>query len=258
MELTWWGSAGFRVVTGDQVFLIDPYLSRNAAARPVQPLSPTDVTDGAQIFLSHGHFDHAYDVPAIASRTGAAVYCSSVAGETLVRQGVDPAQVHAVSADGQAFDFGGYQAQAFFSQHVRFDRLLMARTLARIHVRIFRYLPLLRDYPAGQVLSWRFAIEGQIVHDFGSGGSSPEELAQFARHPTDVLLVPLQGHTRICDIALNYVRVLRPRLVIPHHQDDFYPPISEAVDIALLVEGVRRDCSDTEVRVLALNETITL
>lgn len=258
MELTWWGTAGFRVVTGDQVFLIDPYLSRNAAARPVQPLSPGDVTDGAQIFLTHGHFDHAYDVPGIASRTGAAVYCSPAAGEALVRQGLDPGQVHTVSADGQAFDLGDYQAQAFFSRHVRFDWRLIVRTLARMHVRMFRYLPLLRDYPPGQVLSWRFTIEGRTVHDFGSGGASSEELNRLAGHPIDVLLVPLQGHTHICDIALNIVRVLRPRLVIPHHQDDFYPPISEMVDVQPLVEGVQCECPGTEIRVLAFNEAVVL
>jgi len=26
MEITWWGTAGFQVKTGKQVFLIDPYL----------------------------------------------------------------------------------------------------------------------------------------------------------------------------------------------------------------------------------------
>jgi len=121
-----------------------------------------------------------------------------------------------------------------------------------------RYLPLLRDYPAGQVLSWRLTIEGRVLHGFGSGGSPPEELDRLARQPTDVLLVPLQGHTHICDIALGYVRALRPRLVIPHHQDDFFPPISEMVDIAPFVEGVRRECPGTKVRVLALNETVAL
>jgi len=112
MELTWWGTAAFRLTAGDRALLIDPYLSRNVAARPVQPLGPADVTDGDPILLTHGHFDHAYDVPAIAARTGATVYCSPAAGEALVRQGLDPAQVQAVSTDGQAFDLGGYQAQS--------------------------------------------------------------------------------------------------------------------------------------------------
>jgi len=52
MELTWWGTAGFQVKTGAHVFLIDPYLSRNAAARPNQKLVPSDLSAADQIFVS--------------------------------------------------------------------------------------------------------------------------------------------------------------------------------------------------------------
>ena len=121
MELTWWGTAGFRVVTGGEVFLIDPYLTRNAAARPVQPLDPSGVTDGARIFLSHGHFDHIQDVADIAVRTGAEVFCCPVAGGTLVGRGLPGEQLRAVTEDGRTFDFGEYRAQAFYSRHVVFD-----------------------------------------------------------------------------------------------------------------------------------------
>ena len=58
MELTWWGIAGLQIKTGNHVFLIDPYLSRNATARPKQPLRPSDISDADQIFVSHGHFDY--------------------------------------------------------------------------------------------------------------------------------------------------------------------------------------------------------
>ncbi|MBU2551116.1 MAG: MBL fold metallo-hydrolase [Proteobacteria bacterium] len=258
MELTWWGTAGFRVRSGDDVFLIDPYLTRNAAARPAQPLGPSDVSDGTRIFLSHGHFDHIQDVPAIAARTGAEVYCCPAAGGTLVGNGLGTEQVRAVTEDGRLFDFETYQAQAFYSRHVVFDRPLIFRTLLRANIRFFSLMPLMKKYPLGQVLSWRFTVEGKTVHHFGSGGSLPEELDRLGRQPTDILLVPLQGHTKICDIALNYVRALKPGLVIPHHQDDFFPPVSQMVDIEPFLQGVRRECPGTGVRVMKMNETVTL
>jgi L-ascorbate metabolism protein UlaG (beta-lactamase superfamily) len=96
------------------------------------------------------------------------------------------------------------------------------------------------------------------MQHFGSAGSTPEELERLAADPLDLLLVPLQGHTHICDIAFEYVRILKPRLVIPNHQDDFYPPISTAVDVSPFVRKVRENCPGTEVRVLAMNETIVL
>lgn len=258
MELTWLGTAGFRVATGKGVFYIDPYLSRNEKALPAQTLVPSDIGDAKQIFVSHGHFDHIYDVPVIASWSRSTVYCCPIAGDTLRKRGLKPEQIRGVPSDGYRLDLGGYTAQAFFSQHVKFDRWLLIRTLARIHFRLPRYLPLTRDYPAGQVLSWRFHIDDRIMHHFGSAGSSAEELERLRSETTDILLVPLQGHTHICGIALNYVRSLSPRLVIPHHQDDFFPPISMMVNIEPFIQAVKHECPNTEVLVMKMNEMITL
>jgi len=63
--------------------LIDPYLSRNEKALPKQSLKPSDIQNGDTIFISHGHFDHIYDVPVIASKTGAKVYCGKGIDDTL-------------------------------------------------------------------------------------------------------------------------------------------------------------------------------
>ena len=258
MKLRWLGTAGFQVEAGDQVFLIDPYLSRNPQARPVQEVQPGDIADSGQIFITHGHFDHLYDVPNIMSHSAASVYCSQIAASTLLREGVDSGRIHAVKEDGYTFDLSSYQVQAFFSRHVKFDIPLVARTLWRIGTGYRRLSDMARGYPEGQVLSWRFTINGYTMHHFGSGGSTPEELERLSAFPLDLLLVPLQGHTNICDIAFEYVRMLKPRLVIPHHQDDFYPPISTAVDIAPFIKKVRERCPGTEVRVMGINETITL
>jgi hypothetical protein len=83
-------------------------------------------------------------------------------------------------------------------------------------------------------------------------------LERLKINPPDLLLVPLQGHSHICDIAFEYVRVLKPRMVIAHHQDDFYPPISTAVDIGPFIKAMKEKCPGTEVRTIELNETITL
>jgi L-ascorbate metabolism protein UlaG (beta-lactamase superfamily) len=51
---------------------------------------------------------------------------------------------------------------------------------------------------------------------------------------------------------------MQPKIVIPHHQDDFFPPISSMVDIKPFMDGVKRECPHTEIRVLELNEPISL
>jgi L-ascorbate metabolism protein UlaG (beta-lactamase superfamily) len=262
--VTWYGTAGFRVETGGRVVLIDPYLSRNADARPVLPFGPEGVTEASEIFLSHGHFDHMADVPQITHQTGAKVYCSAEAAKALRQQGVANAQLVAVS-DGDSFDFGSYRAQCFHSTHARFDLLLIARAFVRavpsllFNTRLFSRL---RRWPQGQVLSWRFTLTAEndrVAHHFGSAGCTEEELDRLARlEPPDVLMFPLQGHSRICRIATHVVEQLKPRLVIPHHYDDFYPPFSQQVDIAPFVEAVGRLSPPVEVVELPVCETLVL
>jgi L-ascorbate metabolism protein UlaG (beta-lactamase superfamily) len=207
-------------------------------------MGPQDVTDGSEIYLSHGHFDHAYDVPQIAHQTGATVHCSEEVATALCRHDVGRAQT-VVSRDGDSFDLGTYRAKCFNSTHVRFDLPLIATTLRRslpeLGLLLLRWRELGR-WPEGQVLAWRFTLtakNGRVVQHLGSAGCTEEELDRLCemRSP-DVLLVPLQGHTHICRIAARIVEGLRPRVVIPHHHDDFHPPISQAVDIAPFVEAV--------------------
>lgn len=249
MRLTWYGAAGFRCETGGQVLLIDPYLSRNRAAWPPLAIRPDDVA-GSAIFLSHGHFDHASDVPQIAGRAGVPVYCSRQVARTLRRQGLDERQI-TIARQGQVFDLGAVQARCLHSKHIRFDLRLLASTLARSLSRLIELLPLLLNWPQGQVLAWRFTLgaEGnRIVQHLGSAGCTEKELARLERMGTpDVLMVPLQGHSHICRIAAHIVERLKPRAAIPHHHDNFYPPISQAVDIAPFVEALSRNTPPVEV-----------
>ena len=258
MEIQWLGTAGFKLTTADTTLLLDPYLSRNPYARPQQRLTPTDLGPAHTILVSHGHFDHLMDVPAVSRATGADVACSPTAARTLCDMGLFREHITTVDRDGFTLNLNGIRAKAFYSRHVRFDLRLMLSTLARVGRRFREIFPLFFNFPCGRVLSWRIQAEGMTLHFFGSGGSSQAEFTTLARTQTDVLLVPLQGHSRICDLALNYVKHLRPGLVIPHHHDDFYPPVSQNIDIKVFLNGVREADPGIQVRELHLNERLCL
>ncbi len=64
MRITWLGHASFRIETGEQVLLIDPWLADN-------PLFPEErkheaVVGATHILLTHGHADHASEAPQLA------------------------------------------------------------------------------------------------------------------------------------------------------------------------------------------------
>ncbi len=259
MEITWLGTAGFDISTKDSRFLIDPYVSRNLEAEPVQPKKPADLAGADKIFISHGHFDHLMDLPEILAQdpeNPARVFCSATAAKTLEKMGVFPARIYRVTRDNTAVRFGQVGARACFGRHIRFDLSLVAATLARVHTRFFHILPLFTGYPCGQVLSWRFSVEGRTIQHLGSAGGPPGGVENL--NPADVLMLPLQGHSNICRIAADLVVRLTPRSVIVHHHDNFYPPVSRTVDIAPFVEQVNRQCPDTRIIVPRINIPITL
>ena len=258
MRITWLGAAGFEIRTKGTVLLIDPYLTRNPRARPALDLRPSDLGQAHAIFLSHGHFDHAFDVPEIAARSGARVYCGSGVDRVLRQRGVAPERLEVIYRDGQEYVLPELEARAFFSRHVRFDAALVVKTLARRGREIFPLLRLNRAYPRGQVLAWRFRMEGKLVLHFGSAGATAEELARLSQEPVDLLLTPLQGHSRITDICYAQAAALRPRSVVIHHHDDFHPPLSRYIDPAPLRERVARELPGTRVIVPELNQPLTL
>ena len=85
MKITWLGHSGFRLDIGDQVVLVDPWLSGN-------PMFPADQESAAlagttAIFVTHGHGDHFSDVVRLAQITGATVYAGHEIADTLEFQG---------------------------------------------------------------------------------------------------------------------------------------------------------------------------
>lgn len=258
MELTWLGCAGFKLDHQGEGILLDPYLSRNRSALPVQSLTVEELGPVSHIFVSHGHFDHAMDVPGIARLTGAVVACDPKAAQTLTTAGLDPEQIRVVSKDGEFFEAGSFRARADYSRHVRFDLRLMARTLVQAGRRVPAILPLFRDYPCGQVLSWQIDAGERQVRFFGSAGSDRDSLIRMGEAGCDIALIPLQGHSRICEIGLSHVRHLKPAVVIPHHFDDFYPPLSSTVDIRPFLSGMAKEFPEIRVIVPEMNRSFSL
>ena len=71
MQITWLGHGSFKIAIGGRVLLVDPWLTGN----PVLPEDQHDaaVEGASHILLTHAHFDHAGDLPALAKRLGVPV-----------------------------------------------------------------------------------------------------------------------------------------------------------------------------------------
>jgi L-ascorbate metabolism protein UlaG (beta-lactamase superfamily) len=225
----WLGTAGFRIRHRRKVLLIDPYLTRNERATPLQRLSPADLADADFIFISHGHFDHLYDVPEIVEVSGATVHCNVTAAGTLRGRGVPGSRLKVVSG-GESLDFGGFTVSVAPCRHIRFDAKLILNTVPGV-LRDIKVLKRFDRMPAGTVLTTAFHFEGLSVMHMGSMGLTPQGAAALGLGVPDILMLPLQGHSDICRRAAAVTAAVRPRVVIPQHHDDFCPPISRTIDL---------------------------
>jgi L-ascorbate metabolism protein UlaG (beta-lactamase superfamily) len=228
----WLGTAGFRIEFGGRVLLIDPFLdSRGPDARPEQPLKAGDFAGADEVFITHGHFDHLADVPAIVEESGARVYCSQVAAETLLRKNVPPGNITRLGGD-ESLDIDGLGVNVFPSRHIVFDRRLILRTAPRVlKLRNRHLLGRMSGMPSGPALIYWFDFGGLSVVHMGSLGLTPEQATYQRISGPDILMPPLQGHSDICTRAALLSAAIRPRAVVPQHFDDFFPPVSMAVGL---------------------------
>ena len=200
MQLTWLGAAGFKMDTSEgAILLIDPYLSRPAEARPFLSLQLVDLMLVDEIFLTDGRFDHALDTPALARQTGAIVHAVEPVCRHLEAQGVSTHNLESIIP--QTFKrVGNLSWQALASQH-----------------------------PAEEEVAYSFRIDGLVVVHFSSTSWAEAEVHDLQ---PDLALLPVESQPDGGTAAARLAAWLQPKVVIPHHWDNYSPPLSESSDLA--------------------------
>lgn len=237
MDLTWLGTAGFIVRGKEGEIAFDPFLSRGEG-KP-SPFTTKSFENTQALFVGHGHFDHTYDIPQIVTGSEVKVFAPGVTGQILKWRGVDSSRL--VTASNKEKLFSPFRVRAFHSAHVHFDMPLMLSTAKRcIAHRCFHMLGLGLGYPKGLVQTYYFEVGGKKVLFVSSAGCTDNELAQYRELELDFLLAPLQGHSLIQEIMARQVAIIQPKIVIPHHHDDFYPPLSQEISVEVFREELKK------------------
>src|SRR5687767_337052 len=193
-RLTWHGHACFEYETTSGKIVIDPFLTNN----PKADIGPDDLEGVAAIVVSHGHGDHWGDTVAIAKRTGATVVAAYELAQLAMDQGC---MAHPLACGGgHAFDFG----------HVKL--------VPAAHGSLTEADPRYSTNPCGIVIT----AEGTTLYHAGDTALTADikllgELYQF----TCVCLPIGDNFTMGPEDALQAVRYLRPKHVVPMHYDTF-------------------------------------
>jgi L-ascorbate metabolism protein UlaG (beta-lactamase superfamily) len=210
-ELTWLGHATWQIVTGSHTILVDPFLDGSptavAKAKDVNPQF---------ILVSHGHEDHVADAAKIAIRTGATVVANFEICNWLAKQGVQRTEPMNIG--------GGINLRP-----------------GRVQMTIAHHSSQLPDgtgggNPSGFLL--RLA-DGKIYIACDTGLFL--DMQQIGAAGIDLAILPIGDRfTMGPDDALEAVKLIRPRRVVPSHYNT-WPPIEQ--DAAAWAERVRRETS---------------
>ncbi len=234
IQMRWLGSAAFEI-RSESVVLIDPFLRRNRKAYPIQELKPKDFSRADYIFVSHGHSDHAIDVPEISRSSGAKIFCSPVTAKFLIRKNMDPSRITLIESNREFF-FPDFSVRALLCEHSKVDIGIILRSMPQLLSAVPGLLVDFLTMPAGPLIVFLFDFSGLRILHMGSLPNDYENLLPELAGNTDIALIPLRGRSDIAEIAADFSSSIKPTAIVVQHHDNFSPPLSPPVD----VESFRR------------------
>jgi len=112
MQIIWLGHGSFRIETGGQVLLIDPWLNGNPMLREDQ--HDVAISGATHILLTHAHFDHIVDVLPLARKLGVPV----VGQYDLMGHWAEAENIETVGFNkGGTVDLGGVKVSMVAASH---------------------------------------------------------------------------------------------------------------------------------------------
>lgn len=258
LELTWIGTAGFRLAYEGTVIWIDPYVTRLPLGALVRRrVVPSDEAQVARhvdradaVLVGHTHFDHALDVPAIARRTGCRAYGSASLEHLMGLHGLAGQAV--VVEPHRSYEVGPFRFRFVPSVHSKLQLGLGVPYSGELTCEHLDGLTP-QAYRCGQV--WGIAIEvaGARLYHQGSADFVEDELRD---RDVDLFLCGISGRRFTPRYVERIVAALRPRAIVPTHYDDFFRPLdaplafSFNVNLTQFADEVRRASRDLPIYTL--------
>lgn len=218
MRFRWLGTAGIELKVRDHILVIDPYLTRFALRRvwfgrvhPAKELIRAQIQECDHVLVTHAHFDHIMDVPDVVRCTNATALGSANSCRLLEACGVLHDQIQELGA-GDKLVLADLTIEARQALHLRTPGFAPGPLAPDLEPPLRA-----RDYRMDKCFSFLISANGcRVLTD---PGMRPEDAVA-----ADLLFVHT---TRKPAYYRSLLEIVRPRVVIPLHWDDFFHPLSK-------------------------------
>lgn len=226
MKITFLGHSGF-LLQGSTTIVIDPFLTGN----PVAAVKPGDIRTDL-VLVTHGHGDHLGDALDIARQSGALVVSVFEMANFAARKG---AQSHGMHIGG-SHTFNGVKIKLTQAWHGSG----------------------FGDGPAeylGTPCGFLITMDDKTIYHAGDTGLFGDMELIGRLHPADLAFLPIgDNFTMGPDDALEAVKMLKPKMVVPMHYNTFPLLEQDPFKFKSEVEAV----TTTKVTVMAPGESFEL
>jgi L-ascorbate metabolism protein UlaG (beta-lactamase superfamily) len=208
-EVVWLGQSAFKITTpGGKVIVTDPWLRTNPltppAYRQLDAFGRIDV-----LLVSHGHFDHVADAPALAQLYNVPVRAPGDLNNTLMTLSVLPPQLlPRMNKGGTIEPVPGIKVTAVRAEHSS--------------IYVWKNPVSSKDevHPGGEAVGWIIELEnGFRIYHAGDTAAFGDMRLISERYKPDLALVPIGGNFTMdpAEAAWAVKELIRPKAVIPMH-----------------------------------------
>ena len=216
-RIKWLGCACFEMDFGDATVVSDPWITANAKT----DMTWENVERCDYITLSHGHFDHTLDIPALVEKFQSRILCGEFTAMPLMRWiNINPMSMYPM-APNLELDFDAVKIKALFGRHT-----ILAGG-ANDRITIWENSPKNAGDPnlielgvLGDIEYRNFLFtmpNGTKILIWGNRLDRPEQRNQLREEKPDIAILQLTANSGIDTAAI--CKEIGCKVVIPHHFD---------------------------------------